>query len=42
MCIDCCCVKDTKCTENSVRQGCEVCKFYKLKTIEFKNFQCAL
>jgi hypothetical protein len=35
-------VKESKCTEDSVRSGCEDHKFYKIKTIEFKNVQCTL
>jgi hypothetical protein len=31
-------VKDSKLTENGVRRGCEDRQFYKIKTVEFKNF----
>jgi hypothetical protein len=34
--------KRIKGTENSVMQGCEDFKFYKIKTTKFKNFQCTL
>lgn len=40
---DCsCCDKDTKCTENVVRQGCEECNFSGIKITELKNFHCNL
>lgn len=35
------CKKDSRRTEVGFRRGWEDCKFYKNKTTDFKNFQCA-
>jgi hypothetical protein len=35
-------VKKFKCTGNVVRRGCENCKFYKVETFEFDDFQYGL
>jgi hypothetical protein len=34
--------KNSKHTESNCRQGCKVCEFYKVKTIEFNNPQYTL